>query len=394
MPKLGPPGPSRVRSTHPSIYMKNLRGRGPELERRMKLGRDPAATRRALAAWHLEIMTIDGDPRHAKTAVNLLSGLLAEAPTDAGLLRARAGALSHVHRFEEARRDLEKALVAAPADRAVRRALASVLRNLGNAKGAETLALPSQPLDFDYYATRAIELFVRGHIEAADEALRRAHGAYADVHPGVLGWIDLQRGLLRLRTGLWPEARAFFRAAYARLPESFLFAEHLAEVEALLGDHARALALYDAVVAGTQLPEFMAARAGVLEGLGRADDAKRALDAADARWRVLLEQHPRALAAHAVSFWLEDRPEPKLARYWADRNLEWRRDPDSVLLAARARAAAGDLAAARALLPALESSGRNVDEFHEGMAELRRALGDVAGAEAATQAARALNPKK
>ena len=392
-PTLGPEGPSTARSTTPSVYLANHTARREALEARLaSTPADPGA-RPALASWHIEQMALDGDLEHAVTAERLLTDQLGPEPSDPSLLGRRASVRGHLHRFQEARADLERALAQKPGDPEIRRALAGVLENLGLAGEAaaqrEGLA-PEE--DFQGLGQAALAHYLAGRIQAADHTLRRAHGAYADVHPGALAWIDLHRGHLRLRTGRWEAARAFFRAAYERLPQNFVVAEHLAEVEALLGNHPEALRIYDEVVAATRLPEFMAARAGVLTALGRTEEARAAITAADQGWKALLERYPTALAAHAIDFWLEDKLDPALAHHWAEKNLEVRRDPESLLRAVRARVAVGKLDAARALLPEL-SAPPLTDEFQLGLAAALEATGDPQGAAQARARARALNPK-
>lgn len=392
--ELGPEGPTTVRSTHPDIFLRNLKARRAALDARLKARPDDHTVRPKLAAWHLDQMVLDGDLAHAVEAERLLNEALAAKPDDPKLLRQRAGVRAHVHRFAEARADLEKVLKANPDDAAAKRSLGWMLRNLGDWEAAEPLlAAGTAGTSFDDHGKRAMLHFLAGRVDEADLDLRRAHGAYTDVHPVPLAWIDLQRGHLRLRTGKWKEAQAFFKRAYDRLPQNYVVAEHLAEVEHLLGNHAESLRIYDEVVKGTGLPEFMAARAGVLRDLGRAAEADAEIAKADARWKALLAEHPSALAAHAVDFWLEDKPDPAEARKWAEKNLEVRQDPDSLLLAARARAATGDLEGARAALTKAQAYPIVMDEFLEGVAEVQKALGDDAAAAETMARARELNPR-
>lgn len=391
---LGPKGPMTVRSTSAAIYLRNLDGRKVAIDAQVKKTPTGPQALMNLAAWHMEKQLLDGDPTHAEAALEALDKGVAAHPANRKLRQRRAGVLSHVHRFADARVDLETALKADPTDPALRRQLGKVLENLGkHAEAAPHLAVaPSRPSYADV-GDQALRHFKAGDFAKADRTLRLAAATYRDVHPIPLAWIDFQRGLIRLRTGKWAEAKRFFEVAYARLPQYYVVTEHLAEVEAKLGNHARALELYDAVVAGTKLPEFMAARAGVLADLGKAAEAKAALDAAEARWEAILTAHGPAYAAHAVGFWLEDRPNPAQARRWADANLKLRRDPESLVVAARAHAAAGAQASARALLEEALPNGPNLDEFHADVAEVLTALGDTEGAARAAARAKALNPK-
>lgn len=393
-PKLGPAGPSTVRTTSAQIYLRNLEARAKGLAARLERQPDEVATLARLAAWQVEKRNLDGDLDHDLEAERLLGRAIAKADSPA-LRKQRASVRAHLHRFSDARVDLEAAIAADPLDADAKRALGWNLHHAGrHAEAAPLLEIPfARPRTYEDYGVEAVRLFEAGRIEEADARLRLAHGSYSDVHPVPVAWIDLQRGLLRLRTGRYDEARAFFRAAYDRLPSYYVVAEHLAETEALLGNHAAALALYDEVVRATRLPEFIAARAGVLRDLGRAEEAAAAIQAADVRWRTLIEKHGAAVAAHAVSFWLEDLPRPADARRWAEANLERRRDPASIVLAARARAAARDSAGARELLAEVEGSTMRVDEIHVGVADAWHRLGETDRARAALAKARALNPK-
>lgn len=393
-PKLGPEGPTTARTTSPAVYLRNLEAQRTGLEARLKRKPDDPAAMSRMAAWHLEKGQLDGDLTHALSAEELLDRAIAKTDTPA-LRVQRAGVRAHLHRFAEANVDLRAALAKTPDNDRVSRALGWNLHQLG--RYAEARPLLDTPhvsaRTYSDYGREAVLLFEQGRIEEADRRLRLAYGAYSDVHPVPLAWIDLQRGLLRLRTGRHDAARAFFKAAYDRLPAYFLAAEHLAETEALLGNHARALALYDDVVRATRLPEFMGARAGVLKDMGQAEASARALKATDARWRTLVARHEVAVAGHAVDFWLEDLPRPADAKKWADLNLKARRDAATLVQAARAAAAAKDPARAKELLVEAAAQPRKVDEFYAGMADAWHRLGDAEQAATWLAKARELNPK-
>lgn len=391
---LGPEGPMTVRSTSPAIYLRNFEGRKVVIDQRLAKNPNGATVLSQLATWHMEKQLLDGDPTHANAALAALDKAIKHSPASPALRLRRAGVLGHLHRFADAQADLEVALKANPTNPSARRALGKVLENRGQYAAAKPhLAVPPSRPTYRDLGESAGRIFKTGDVDRADRTLRIAAATYRDVHPIPLAWIDLQRGLLRLRTGRWAEARRFFEAAYNRLPQYYLVAEHLAEVEAKLGNHARALELYDAVIAQTKQPEFMAARAGVLADMGRAAEAKAALAEADARWDALLKAHGSAYAAHAIGFWLDDLPNPAKARKWADANLKLRRDAESLVMAARAHAATGDKAGARAMLEEALPHGPNVDEFHVDVADVYRQLGEDALAAAALKRAQALNPK-
>ncbi len=384
--------PSTTRTTDPDLYVKQLQKRRRTLDQYLERHPNDPQKLATLAACHLELLNLDADLGHVVMAERLLSRAIDVADT-AALRRQRAAARRRLHRFADASADLESALRLAPDDLETKRAL-EWGRHAGRARDAAEalLATPAdEPKGFEEHRREAMRLFRLGRFEEADQRLRQGHDATQSVHPATVAGIELQRGLLRLRTGRHDDANRFFRAAYTRLPQYGVVVEHLAESEALLGRHAAALKLYGTAVKQTRRPEAMAGRARVLRSLKRADEAARGLHAADKRWRQLLPRFGVAVARPAVRFWLEDLPRPADALRWSEAALTNARDPESMLLTARARAAARESAGARALLAEVELAPLVADEFYAGIADAWFRLGEAERAATWHRKARALN---
>jgi tetratricopeptide (TPR) repeat protein len=110
----------------------------------------------------------------------------------------------------------------------------------------------------------------------------------------------LQRGILDLDGGRWPEALAHFRRADALFPGWWLVEEHIAETMALLGDREGAERLYRGIVDRTGSPEFMDALALLLIARGETDEANTLRRRSRAIWGARLRQFPEASYGHAL----------------------------------------------------------------------------------------------
>jgi tetratricopeptide (TPR) repeat protein len=228
--------------------------------------------------------------------------------------------------------------------------------------------------DFYELAHRADLRLMQGDLQGASHWYRAAQDLYHDVDPLPLAWLYSQQGIALLRHGRCDQAKAFFEAAYQRLPEYYLASEHLAECEAQLGNTERARKLYRAVIAQTGNPEFMAALADLEEQAGRAEIAAAARKDAEDGYRALLDRQPAAYAQHAAEFLL-DAGKADEALALARDNLALRQDVGSLILMASAAAAAGQQAEACAAAARVRASGLQPPE-----------LGEIAGIEMSCKA--------
>lgn len=135
-----------------------------------------------------------------------------------------------------------------------------------------------------------------GHPEEAKALLLAAERADHSGDPAQRAWLRLRRGHVALHQGRWEEARAVYLGAASALPGWWRVEEHLAEVEALLGETDAARERYRAVLAGSPQPALMLALAELLLG----PEAQDLRNAAREMQRERLQIYPDAVGGHAL----------------------------------------------------------------------------------------------
>lgn len=377
-----PLSPAQRVTTDAAIYLGNLDARIEVLQSDVDTGRQPSR-RAALAAGLLYRYRILGRLADAEAALALAEQAVVESSANADAWLTLASARSAFHLFSAA----EQALQQARAMGAAAERWQPLQRDLQVALGdyaalAEDFAHSDQPVaDFYELAHRADLRLLLGDLGGASFWYRTAQDLYIDVDPVPLAWLYTQQGIALLRHGDFAAARDFFAAAYARLPQYYLAAEHLAECEHALGNLDRARALYREVIAQTGNPEFQAALAAVERDAGNQEVADAALAAAERGYRDLLARHPAAYAQHAAEFFLE-RGQAEQALQLALQNAELRRDVGSLILRARSEAAAGQFDQACASVKVIADLPVQPPELGE-LAELRQRCASAAGSASA-----------
>ena len=343
---LWPLQPDAYRTTSGAIYLGNLDARIDE-SRRIIAARDLAVHRVALAGDLYHRYRVVGRIADAEEALVLLDTAIAAEPDAAQAYQLRGVVRSGFHRFDEALSDLD----AAQRHGAKATDLASTRREielaLGDYAALESEFDTSADITPSFYelAHRADLRVMQGDLAGASFLYRAAQTQYRDVNPVPLAWLHLQQGIALLRFGKVAEARDFFAAAHARLPQYYLATEHLAECEAALGHHDRARDIYRDVIAQTGNAEFVAALSGVERSAGQAAEADRLMREAEAGYETLLAKYPSAYAQHAAEFFIEI-GKPERAYALAQENLALRQDVGSWILLATTANALGQTDAA------------------------------------------------
>lgn len=219
-----------------------------------------------------------------------------------------------------------------------------------------------------------------------DEAIARG-----GTSPWVQASLQLQRGAIDLQTGDWKAAEAHFTKADAVFPGWWLARAHLGQMAATRGDFAAAEALYRQAMAGAERPSVMDALAAVLEQQGRAKEAAAIQAAAGALWKARVASHPAAYADHAFDAVLA---EGDTARAWQLARLNYVTRPygDGRIGLARAAAARGRHASARAIIEELERTGWRSTEQYRVLVDACERLGDEDCAQEARKKALAVSP--
>ena len=222
------------------------------------------------------------------------------------------------------------------------------------------------------------------YLEAEDELTAKEMRYYA--------WVELQRGVLQLRSGRCEAAWAHYERADRAYSGYWLVDDHKAELLGAEGKCADAARLYESVVERVPRPEFQQALGELYELLGQNERAEswnqRALDAylAAAASGGVHYYH------HLVDFYADVREDGPSAVRWARKDLELRRNFATLASLAWALYRAGGFAdALDAMNEALASGARDAHLFFQA-ALINRAAGSHGDAERYLHLAEEVNP--
>ncbi len=263
-------------------------------------------------------------------------------PDGARALTDRAGYLTTVHEFAEARSALDAAQRAGATEAEL--LVDRVTIDLAVGVDPTTLLPLAQSRvderdDTNSWTLLAGVLAATGDFEGADLAFRTALDRYGDVSPFTFATNAFRRGVMWSEMADRPDlGRPLYEEAVRRFPDYVVANVHLAELEALAGDREQALARLEHLVAlGVGDPE----PAGYLGELLGPVDGGPLVQQANARYDVLLERFPGAFADHGSEFFAGPGNDPERALALAAFNLERRTNPRAYVVALGAAAAAG-----------------------------------------------------
>jgi tetratricopeptide (TPR) repeat protein len=279
--------------------------------------------------------------------LELADELVKLAPDKPESYETRGRARSGLHLFKLATEDFDEALKHG-GDRAKQSASrASVLQAEGDLDGAMVLresAAAASP-DISTLVPKAELLGELDKPNDADLLFRDAWANYKSVSPFPIAWLLFQEASMWEKQGNVARAKAFYEAAYERLPAYAHAASHLAALES----PSRAVEILTPIVATADDPEFELVMARALVKLGDAS-AKSHFDRVAARYDELVAKHPEAYRDHAAAFFLTEGDDPKKALELSKQALNERKIStiyETALLAA-IRAGANDDACALA----------------------------------------------
>lgn len=378
--------PPLPRTTAPSIALRNLDYVIARQAHRLDaVPGDPAA----LASWLDALLTrvqflgsfddlVDAERRSTRALEASVDGDSGPSAGAAALRIERARVLAQLHRFDEARAQLDRAaeaLVGLPeaSTLRLRRALAAERRAIDLATGAASRVLeaaaeeaPRTGPDFESATQLGAALAAVGRREEAEEAYRSALADWDGLTPFAPAWVEFRIG------EVWNgeddvRARRHFERAVEILPAYVTARVHLAELVAAQDGPDAAFALLEPAL-DSQDPEPAARLAEFAAAAGR-DDAEALRARAGAHWSELLERYPLAFADHGAEFYLGAGADPEAALAWARRNLANRATDRARGLVVRAALAAGE----DPCVPGIE--GDTADPTLADALEARRAAG-------------------
>lgn len=385
----GPAGPPRLVAPPPRDPY-----RAEIVEAQASVTARPADPERwaELAVREVEGVRLGGDPSgyvRADQAVDRARGLDDGNPT---ALRAGAVLANARHDFEKALELAQASVEANPAAPAGYGPLVDALVELGRYDDATEAAqaMVDRRPNLASYARVAYLRELRGDLPGAVEAMTAAQRAAGG--PADNSFTTLQLGELAWQQGQLDDAERLYRRAEQLDPRNLAAGAGTARVTAARGDLPGAIAKLQPLVTTQPQPGLLIELSDLQVAAGRADDA--------ARTDALLDAQRRLFEANGVDLDLE------LAVHSADRRANLERGLAQARDAHRRRPS---VFAADALAWQLMANGkpkeavRYADEalrlntprasFHWHRAEIRRAVGDQAGAEEDIRAVAQLNPR-
>jgi tetratricopeptide (TPR) repeat protein len=392
-----PKSQSELSTTSADIYLGNLDARIKELERLVRASPDNVANLTMLSGSYHTRGRYRGDLDEIQRGIDAASGCVKLEPDSPNGWLMRAEQEQSLHRFKEARADLEHAkTLGAPVARVLD--LETELDwNDGKYEGA-IAAIKKARVERPSTGSLMREAQLLADLGATQDEIDRdfeaAEDMISDTGPLGIAHLDVQRGIQRVAVGRLDEATTFFREAVARLPDYVAALEHLAETLHMMGGREHdeeATKLYEKVVTLTNDPEFSHALGELYAQNGNKTEAaaleKKAHDGYDA----LLKKYPEAMYWHASEFFMSTH-ETKKARALLEKNLVLRPNSTSYVALADAQLADGSVPDAkksidRALAMPLKSA-----KLSWVASQVYGKLGDAGQAETFKKAAVALNP--
>lgn len=323
-----------ISANDPGIALGNFEGQIKGLEER---GNDRAA-RLSLVEMLSARGQYLGRIADYEKALAISEALAKESPDNAESLAAHASMLSTFHKFPEALAELAEAEKhGMNVDR-----LAAARASIFSAQGKYQEAFALSPKDEKtmnamQLASAGVLAGEMGKLPDAERLLNAARDKYPDVSPFPLAWMDVQQAKLYETHGLREKARRHYERALVLLPPYAVAASHLAA----MSDPKTAIEILGKANRADD-PEVLVQLADAQRRLGLEKESRANLDAAIARYDVLIKAHPEAFADHAATMWLGPGKDAQKALSLAKINASIRTTSESIDLLLTSAIAAKD----------------------------------------------------
>lgn len=364
------------------------------LERRTKERPDDFIAFTMLGQEHIRHERETGDLSAYKRAASAFEVALAVFPEHAGALSGLASVRLALHSFSEGRELALKILRRDPANVDGLLLLGDAELALGNNEAAAKIfeRMGNSPAVF---ARRAELARLRGqndealrlNLRAVDEA--EARGDSADN----ISWYRVRAGEMYFRTGNFEMAGAQYDAALARWPESFLAAEHIAELRAAEEKFEEAIALYQKLIARSARPDLEQELGDVYIFVHKEAQAKPCHDKALSGYLDSVQHGEVHFIHHLAGFYADARENGGEAVKWARKDLELRRSPAAHDALAWALYRAGAFAESRDQMNEALASGIKDAHIFFHAAMIFSAAGDLEPGKKFLRETAVLNPR-
>lgn len=225
----------------------------------------------------------------------------------------------------------------------------------------------------------------------AEVLLADALASVSAKDPRRRAWTRLQLGLLAMDRGQSLVALDHLQQADAELPGWWLVQEHIAEVHGRLGNHGRAIVIYEELVRSADLPQHMDALASAYRHAGREDEAQALIARAAARWDAQLARFPESAMGHGLLHHLQFGT-PQRALELATANYAVRPGGEAQVLLANAYLQSGKPAEALELAERALATPYRTAGLHDVAARAYAALGNTAAEQEQLALRAAINP--
>ena len=241
-------------------------------------------------------------------------------------------------------------------------------------------AIINEDLSWDNLARLAYFKFKMGDIAAADQLYVDAEDELTVKEMRHYAWVELQRGVLKLRQGRYEEAASHYERAGRAYSGYWLVDDHKAELLGAEGKFAEAAQLYEGVIARAPRPEFQQALGELYEILGQRDRAEDCYQKALAGYLESAERGDVHFYHHLADFYADVREDGAEAVKWARKDIALRRNFSTLAALAWALYRASEFAAALDTMEqALSSGAADAHLFFQAAAICHSAGGNGTG---------------
>jgi tetratricopeptide (TPR) repeat protein len=247
-------------------------------------------------------------------------------------------------------------------------------------------------LTWDNLARLAYFKFKMGDVTAAEQLYIEAEDELTAKEMRHYAWVELQRGVLKLRQGRYEEALAHYDRADRAYSGYWLVDDHKAELLGAQGKFDEAAQLYEQVIARAPRPEFQQALGELYEVMGQCDRAEVCYQKALAGYLESAQRGHVHFYHHLADFYADVREDGAEAVKWARKDIELRRNFSTLAALAWALYRAADFAAAfDAMNQALSSGAADAHLFFQA-ATIFQSVGGNGNGERYLQMANEINP--
>lgn len=254
-------------------------------------------------------------------------------------------------------------------------------------------AIIKEDLTWDNLARLAYFKFKMGDITAADQLYVEAEDELTAKEMRHYAWVELQRGVLKLRQGCYEEAASHYDRAERAYSGYWLVDDHKAELLGAEGKFAEAAQLYEGVIARAPRPEFQQALGELYETLGKRDRAEDCYQKALAGYLESAGRGDVHFYHHLADFYADVREDGAEAVKWARRDIALRRNFSTLAALAWSLYRAGEFAEALETMQQALSTGAADAHLFFQAAKIYQSAGGNGHGDRYLQMAQAINPQ-